>query len=388
MDAEFAPIRKSGRQVGAERILQEVVEPPQFEIYPVSKRRKTGGASEFPFAVINYPCLGAATPRGVGSDLFYEQLEFKKFRYYLLDSVVGKVIDFLPGLNRVSEVVYKLAVHTLDKLDTAGSSSSSGSRGGLSRSFQLRVPAPRRGAVPVIDRAIVVFDTVCSSSYNLLVLKLPTSQWRMDARFVGDLVRLLKFAYPQIEALCKKKRVPQLGSGRGVDSLVQLLGELNKVRPPGAKKVYLYVALLKPDDTLEKLTGVPELKVVVLATTTRENKEKGTGTGGTGGSNRTIDITSLGRFDITKLYLDIFHVLKPRQGVSADLIQRWNDAVRLQVPRQTESGSVAGAFFHRFLLSYTIGGLGYNFIYYIENILNEARDANTLFEKLHLHTSK
>lgn len=364
MEEEFGPIRKSERQVGAGSILQGNNDPediPRFDIYPVSKKRKSGSSvREFPFAVINYPCLNNTNNSANNNNLFYEQLEFKKFRYYLLDSVVSKLIDYLPGLNRISEVVFKLVVRAMDKLEVQDPVQAA-------RHFQLLVPPTEKYSSQFIDKPIVVLDTVCSSKYNLLILKLPDPH-RLDSSLLDDLVRVLQYTYPKILELCKDKNI------NDIESVLKIVDELNSNRTSNKKQICVNIVLLKPDDQLTLASNSSSInrKIVILSTVTKTDEAN---------DSKTINITSLGKFDITKLFLDI-SLLETRQGVSPQLIQRWNNLIRLQVPNSNDKDCLAGALFHGFLLSYTIGGLGYNFIYYMENVLNEARDINTLFDKL------
>ncbi|KAL3230846.1 hypothetical protein RNJ44_01295 [Nakaseomyces bracarensis] len=356
MDDEFGPIRKSIRQVGPASILQGHSDPekiPQFDIYPVSKKRKPNDKKEFPFAVINYPCTT------VSPELFYEHLEFKKFRYYLLSNVVSQAIDHLPALNRVSEVVYKLIVRALDK---------NSGLDGYTRNFHLHLPQCFNSSkLVIIDRPIVIFDTVCSPSYSLLVLKLHDIG-SVDQKVWDDITRVLKFTYPRIIELISNYK----DENQNFNSLLELLEQLNDNKPANVKKISLNIVLLKPNSECN-LTREYKVNIVVLNITSKLTKDNGPDL---------TDIISHGNFNIAKLFSDIF-LLEPSKTVPPNLLSKWNTLVKLQVPASNIKAQT-GALFHKFLLSYTIGGLGYNFIYFLENILNEARDVNTLFHSLYL----
>lgn len=167
MDDEFGPIRKSLKKVSVGSITQSNYDTDDLcttEIIPLQKRaRHAPNVLDTPFAIVNYPCIVTDDNHKdtYATELFYEQLLFKTFRYKLLDNLLQNQLEFAPALNQIAKSLYKLVIKSFNKE--------------LTTVKNYRIVAPEvsssRITSNIIDN-VVVFDTVASKHFNLINIRL------------------------------------------------------------------------------------------------------------------------------------------------------------------------------------------------------------------------
>ena len=362
MDDEFGPIRKSLKKVSVGSITQSNYDTDDLcttEIIPLQKRaRHAPNVLDTPFAIVNYPCIVTDDNRKdtYATELFYEQLLFKTFRYKLLDNLLQNQLEFAPALNQIAKSLYKLVIKSFNKE--------------LTTVKNYRIVAPEvsssRFTSNIIDN-VVVFDTVASKHFNLINIRLESPEG-FQAKDVSRIHRFLKKSYPIDE-------VPMQSEGlNGLKNIIDYFTKLNSTAiMRSIKPLHFKIDIFQYNYDVEKITNIipnkPNFKIIISTIGSSHSLYDNPIT-------TIVNLSELSDINLSRMCQQALHC-KCDMGKHTGL-KEYQDLWNHCVADITQNKLGSNNLFHLFLVSFTIGGLGTNFFFYLEQKLNGVRSMDQL----------